>query len=95
MIYFFYGNGRLAHHPARRTFSFQDHQGTQIFACRLYPSHGSSPVARLYLAKNEAPEQEAVSTTLLKGTTMTLMEVPAPLESFFFFCDVNMFCILI
>ena len=56
---------------------------------------GSSPVAHLYLAKTEAPEEEAVPTTLLKCTTMTLMEVPAPLELFFFFCDVNMFCVLI
>ena len=42
---------------------------------------GSSPVAHLYLAKTEAPGEEAVPTTLLKGTTM---EVPAPLELFFF-----------
>ena len=45
---------------------------------------GSSPVAHLYLTKTEAPEEEAVPTTLLKCTTMTLMEVPAPLELFFF-----------
>ena len=96
MIYFFYGNGRLAHHPTRRTFSFQDHQGTQIFACRLYSSHGSSSVARLYLAKNEAPEQEAVSTTLLKCATMhDTYGGSCATRIIFFFWDVNMFCILI
>ena len=37
---------------------------TTDFACRLYPFHGplgSSPVACLYLAKNEASEEEAAA----------------------------------
>ena len=97
MIYFFYGNGRLAHHPTRRTFSFQDHQGTKNL--RL----PSVPFTWFITSRSPLPCEKRSAwaggclyhVIKMCNNAWHLWRFLRHSNHFFFFCDVNMFCILI
>ena len=75
--------------PRKRLFCQEnDTRSGRRFACRLYPSHGPlwfiashSFRARLRHAKNEAPEEEAVSSPCSKSPHAHITERPRKHES--------------